>query len=238
MSIDRTTAYILSAGRGRRLGGTCKGRLEINGESLVERQLHVMALAGITHCTVLVSHESSLIKGLVQKATDALRTSGSMMTTECVDVLVPPENDSDGSGIRMSVVAALGHAKAMMWSDQHIASTLISLVDLPILAKEDISGLRLFAATYGASAVVPQSESSQPGHPIWLSRRFVLALPIESELFSLRDHLRNKVGDTTDPVIPMPMRSAGPFVDLDTADDAAWVADTFGLTIQIPRPSL
>lgn len=50
-------AYILSAGRGQRLGGVCKGRVIFDGLPLVVRQIGVMVQAGLSQISVVIGYE-------------------------------------------------------------------------------------------------------------------------------------------------------------------------------------
>lgn len=228
-------ACILSAGEGRRLGGVCKGRLEVQQTPLVIRQLGVMHDSGIAHCVVMTGFQSGAIRSLVRSVASANESGGDGMVIECEDV--PPATSARvaaATDIQHSVRAALRYARRILAVRPEISGVLISLVDLPLLSSDDVGSVLKHAAHFNVSVVVPVSASGQSGHPVWLSRSFVNAMNLDVPAFSLRDELRLHRMAYASTVINMPTQSLGPFIDVDTPQDILQVQADYGLTIAMP----
>ena len=66
------TGLLLTAGRGSRLGGCCKGLLQIDGQPLVVRQLRTMADAGIRRAVVVIGAQADAISQALSRHAAAL----------------------------------------------------------------------------------------------------------------------------------------------------------------------
>ena len=66
------TGLLLTAGRGSRLGGCCKGLLQIDGQPLVVRQLRTMADAGIQRAVVVIGAQADAVSVALSRHSAAL----------------------------------------------------------------------------------------------------------------------------------------------------------------------
>ena len=227
-------AYILSAGRGRRLGGICKGRLLFNGQPLVVRQARAMLGAGVARVNIVVGHEAASVREAFGGVmADDLRDTG----LEQVAFLEVSEGEGDATAdpdIQISVRCGLLNAKAWLAMHPDALGILISLVDLPLLTEDDILHLIDVAQKQDASVVIPESPDRQPGHPIWLSQRAVMALSAEENGFSLREILHHNSSSDGIGVHHMHSNRCGYFYDLDTFDDIEKFHREFGAAVSFP----
>jgi len=227
-------AYILSAGRGRRLGGVCKGRLLFNGQPLAVRQARAMLGAGVAQVNIVLGHEAASVREAFCGAlADDLRDTG----LEQVAFLEVSEGEGaapEDPDIQLSVRCGLRNAKTWLAMHPDALGILISLVDLPLLTEDDILHLIEVAKTQDASVVIPESSDRQPGHPIWLSQRAVMALPAEENGFSLREILRHNSSSDGIGVHRMHSNRCGYFYDLDTFDDIERFQKEFGVAVSFP----
>lgn len=232
---SRTLAYILSAGRGQRLGGICKGRLLVNGEPLLVRQLDRLQASGISQAVVITGYQPDEIRSILTLHRKRWEQQGSTMSAECIDVPAAGVNAEASADIQGSVRAALVHAQGLLASDAQVGGLLICLVDLPLLGEQDIAALLAFADQPQIDVVIPVSAARVQGHPIWLSRNFVLTLPTADPHFSLRRALQELRAGRSQSVLEMPAASPGYFTDIDTQEDIELLRLTHGLEIVVPQ---
>lgn len=216
---DNTLAYVLSAGRGRRLGGICKGRVIFDGLPLVVRQIDTMIGAGIRQVRVVVDHQAQSIQKIID---DYKSRNDWPLVDEGLSFLNVGRSDlikGCDPDIQVSVLAVLHDAKSELAKNQTLSGVLISLVDLPLLDSSDVSQLIQFAKTKSVSAAIPITSADQPGHPIWLSRELLIGLDLGRPDFSLRAIFREQTTPSQLRVEYMLTGRPGFFRDLDTPED-------------------
>lgn len=211
---------LLCAGRGSRLGGICKGRILVDGEPLVVRQLRVMREAGIARTVVVMGFEADKIAEILRQSTKALAG------IEVVPARLPQADISDD--IQVSVACGL---RAVSRSPHPDLGLFMTLVDLPLLQASDYHAVFLHAQACGADIAMPQNGAGVPGHPLFIRPEALAAMPLESPDFRLRDAIRSGALQ----VRPMPTEAMAHFTDLDTAQDAQELMLRHGLKIVIPQ---
>lgn len=221
-----TVAYILTAGAGLRLGGICKGRIQIDGVPLIARQLSIMMSAGIDHTVVVTGYQSSLISAIVEDHIPDLQRLHKSISVECLQ--------TSGSDIKLSVASAIQHSQSLFIQRPDLTGAMISLVDLPLMTVRDIERALATALQSRVDAVIPTSESGQPGHPIWLSRKFLLDIDLLTEKFSLKNALLRGENGSALKIKRLVTDIPGYFRDLDTIEDAVRYATDYGLFIFVP----
>lgn len=237
MLSSAVTAYILSAGRGRRLGGVCKGRVVFNGVPLAVRQFKTMLDAGVARVNIVVGHEATLIRNAVSAAVPSNAPDTAMRKVALLEIGGDEASATEDPDIQVSVRCGLRDAKAWLTSHPDASGVLISLVDLPLLTAEDVLHLIEFGQTHAASVVIPVSPDQQFGHPIWLSRNVVMTLPVDRSDFSLREILRVNTSLGKIHIHRMKSNRLGYFKDLDTPDDIAQFESDFNATIDFSMMS-
>lgn len=210
-------AVLLCAGRGSRLGGICKGRILVDGEPLVVRQLRVMRQAGLKRAVVVMGFEADKIAEILQGAAQDLTG------IEVVPVRLPQAEITDG--IQVSVAFGLRAVS----SSPHLG-LFMTLVDLPLLQASHYHAVFSHAQASGADIAMPQNNAGVPGHPLFIRAEALAAMPLESPAFRLRDAI---FGGALQ-VRPMATEDPAHFTDLDTAQDAQALMARDGLKIVIP----
>ncbi|MBU3724243.1 MAG: hypothetical protein FGM18_01870 [Burkholderiaceae bacterium] len=214
--LPAASGVLLCAGRGRRLGGICKGRILIDGEPLVVRQLRVMQQSGLQRAVVVMGFQAQQIAEILAQAKDEFSAM------EVVPLRLADDQISDD--IQVSVAHGLRAAEA---ADAHLFMTL---VDLPLLTAGHYQALRLHAQAGGADIAMPQNGAGVPGHPIFIGATALAAMPLALPGFRLREWISKDFFR----VRPMITEDAAHFSDLDTAQDVAALAHEYGLKIVIP----
>lgn len=208
---------LLCAGRGSRLGGICKGRILVDGEPLVVRQLRVMRQAGLKRAVVVMGFEAEQIAEMLRQSAKALAG------IEVVPARLSQAEISDD--IQVSVAFGL---RAVSRSP-HLG-LFMTLVDLPLLRASHYHAVFSHAQSCGADIAMPQNNAGVPGHPLFIGAGALAAMPIESPVFRLREAIRGGALQ----VRPMATEDPAHFTDLDTAQDAQALMDQHGLKIVIP----
>jgi molybdenum cofactor cytidylyltransferase len=230
---SQTVVYIMSAGQGRRLGGLCKGRILVDGLALAARQIDLMQASGIRRVVIVVGHESDKIRAIVRQRAEHWRTLGSEIAVECIDAPSADSPTSPAPDLQESIAFALSHAQQLLNTEPQVSGILISLVDLPLLSREDICAVLGACDSAWVGARLPTSMQGQPGHPIWLSRNWVMQLCPASPGFSLRDLLQGPTAQASLLVERIKTASLGHFTDIDTPACIATLQAHHGLTISV-----
>ncbi len=216
----RADGVLLCAGRGSRLGGICKGRILVDGEPLVVRQLRVMRQAGLKRAVVVIGFEADKIAEILQGAAQDLAG------IEVVPVRLSEADISDD--IQVSVAVGL---RAVSRSPHLDLGLFMTLVDLPLLEPGHYHAVFLHAQACGADIAMPQNGAGVPGHPLFIRPEALAAMPLESPDFRLREWICKD----SFRVHPMKTEAAAHFTDLDTAQDAQALMAHYGLKIVIPQ---
>lgn len=242
----RIFAVVLTAGAGRRLGGLCKGLLQLQGKTLLARQVVALAQVPVQGCVAVLGYQSQRMRDEITRIR-VLELEGfgsEAFRLESTEVQTPAIGRSDQDNIQVSVRQGLLVISEML--SENDLGILITLVDCPLINSDSIRHVLQIAAKDSADIVIPEmvqrsDSQSAPvtGHPIFLSRRVVAGLDLADPEFSLRSFLRG--GDVVESSVApefrvIRMRTQDPafFTDIDTTDDIDRLERDFGLRVEIP----
>ncbi len=232
------TGLLLTAGRGSRLGGCCKGLLQIDGQPLAVRQLQTMADAGIRRAVVVIGAQADAVSGALSRYSVALSSIEITLVTIASDQLTDDPQPSVASGL----LAALALLKSLSSSESPatvgtalsggIAPIFISLVDLPLITARHYETLWAQAHDANADIVVPKNHAGAPGHPSVLAAQAVSPSVMGRPGFRMREFaasggLKRREFLTEDPAY---------FTDLDTPQDLQDMARIYGVFLGSPDP--
>lgn len=146
------TATILAAGMGQRLGGRAKATLQINGISLLERQISALQSVGIASISVVVGPYRDQLMPLISKC-GAVAVTHHHASASLVD------------SQRLALDAQL--SAPVLQADKDL---LLVLADLPLLQARDIMPLASAWHQRASSvhALLPVVNEVR-GHPLFLS---------------------------------------------------------------------
>ena len=216
------TGLLLTAGRGSRLGGCCKGLLQIDGQPLVVRQLQTMADAGIRRAVVVIGAQADAISQALS------RHAAALSELEITQVRIASDQLTDDP--QFSVVSGL---KVALTLPQSIpAPVFVSLVDLPLLTARHYETLWAQAHDQDADIVLPRNSAGTPGHPIVLAASVIPPSVLGQPGFRLREFVgagsaKRHEFLTEDPAY---------FSDLDTPQDLQNMAAIYGVFLGFPDP--
>jgi CTP:molybdopterin cytidylyltransferase MocA len=216
------TGLLLTAGRGSRLGGCCKGLLQIDGQPLVVRQLRTMADAGIRRAVVVIGAQADAIAQALS------RHAAALSELEITQVRIAFEQLTDDP--QFSVVSGL---KAALTLPQSIpAPVFVSLVDLPLLTARHYETLWAQAHDQDADIVLPRNSAGTPGHPIVLAASVITPSVLGQPGFRLREF----VGAGNAKRYEFLTEDPAYFSDLDTPQDLQNMAAVYGVFLGFPDP--
>lgn len=230
---SQTVAYIMSAGQGLRLGGLCKGRVLVDGQPLVARQIDLMQASGLGHVMVVTGHESEKIREIVNQRAAYWSRLGSKLVAQCIDAPTAIGSASEAPDLQQSLGLALCHAQALFQANAQLSGLLISLVDLPLLSCDEIRLVLGECKSKSTLARIPTSSQGQPGHPIWLSRDYVTTMGAATPGFSLRELLHGPTAQTSPLIERIETDALGHFTDLDTPACVAMLQARYGMEISV-----
>lgn len=193
-------AVLLAAGAGRRMGGRPKCLLRRGGETLLARQLRLLAAAGVARAAVVLGHHAAPVEAALRQL-DAGALALSWVTN-------PAPDAGPGGSLRLGLGELPGDC----------AAYLVLLADQPLLEAEDIAAVLAAWRTRapGAQLLVPR-HAGAPGHPIALDaalRREVLAGQGGEGLSAWRRAHADRVA-------VLELAHARCSTDVDTPEDAA-----------------
>lgn len=205
-------AVVLSAGRGERLGGICKGLLRLDDQPLVARQALAALTAGATHVWVVTGFMATEI-------TQALAGIDHVSTCQASGTVSVQESARQGL---QAAHAAYPHL-----------NVALSLVDLPLITANHVRQINDQLNQHAQDevcAVIPRHPSGQPGHPIMLRGSWLDQLPLDQAGFHLRTAFEQPDArvffyETSDPAH---------FTDIDTPQDLIVLAAEHGLRLHRP----
>lgn len=186
-------AVILAAGSGTRLGGRPKCLLELNGRSLIRRQISALQSLGLSDIVVVLGHHHKVIG-------DELRQLN-------VDwVKQPASEHSQSSSIRLGIARL----------PRLLTGYLVCPSDLPLLAREDYAAvIQAFRSRSPEHAFVGPEVDGTPGHPVIFDDR--LLGPLESGSTGLGSgQWRNEAGSG---MLRWQTSNINFTFDIDTEDD-------------------
>jgi CTP:molybdopterin cytidylyltransferase MocA len=216
------TGLLLTAGRGSRLGGCCKGLLQIDGQPLVVRQLRTMADAGIQRAVVVIGAQADAVSVALS------RHSAALSDIEVTRVMIDSDQLTDDP--QPSVASGL---KAAFTLPQSLAGpVMISLVDLPLLTARHYETLWAQAHDRNADIVFPRNSAGTPGHPIVLAASAIPPSVLSQPGFRLREF----VGAGSVKRYEFLTEDPAYFSDLDTPQDLQSMAAVYGVFLGFPGP--
>ncbi len=216
------TGLLLTAGRGSRLGGCCKGLLQIDGQPLVVRQLRTMADAGIRRAVVVIGAQADAISQALS------RHAAALSDIEITQVRIAFEQLTDDP--QFSVVSGL---KAALTLPQSIpAPVFVSLVDLPLLTARHYETLWAQAHDQDADIVLPRNSAGTPGHPIVLAASVITPSVLGQPGFRLLVCGGAGSSKRYELLTEDPAYSSG----LDTPQDLQNMAAIYGVFLGFPDP--
>ena len=216
------TGLLLTAGRGNRLGGCCKGLLQVDGQPLVVRQLRTMADAGIQRAVVVIGAQADAVSEALS------RHAAALSDMEIIRVRIASDQLTDDP--QFSVASGL---KAAFTLPQSLAApVLISLVDLPLLTARHYETLWSQAHDQDADIVLPRNSAGMPGHPIVLAASAIPPSAFSQPGFRLREF----VGAGSAKRYEFLTEDPAYFSDLDTPQDLQNMAAVYGVFLGFPDP--
>ena len=216
------TGLLLTAGRGSRLGGCCKGLLQIDGQPLVVRQLRTMADAGIQRAVVVIGAQADAVSVALS------RHSAALSDIEVTRVMIDSDQLTDDP--QPSVASGLKAAFTLPQSSA--GPVMISLVDLPLLTARHYETLWAQAHDRNADIVFPRNSAGTPGHPIVLAASAIPPSVLSQPGFRLREF----VGAGSAKRYEFLTEDPAYFSDLDTPQDLQSMAAVYGVFLGFPGP--
>ena len=143
----RTSAVLLAAGSGSRMGHKPKSLLELNGEPLIRRSARQLLDAGVTQLVVVLGHYAADIEAPL----DGLPVH---------KVYNPDPDQGLVSSQRLGLQAL----------SDNTDTVIMSLADQPLVTTQDIQTLLLAFASSTKDMLFP-FVNGQPGNPVLLSAR-------------------------------------------------------------------
>ncbi|NBW01564.1 MAG: hypothetical protein EBR85_07655 [Betaproteobacteria bacterium] len=229
---------LLTAGRGSRLGGRCKGLLHIDGLPLAVRQLQTMADAGIRRAVVVIGAQADALSDALSRHASVLMDIEITLVKISPDQLTDDPQFSVASGLRAALTLAQclpgadsqNNTDALTVGDR--TPVFVSLVDLPLLTARHYETLWAQAHYQNADIALPRNSAGVPGHPIVLAAQIIPPSALGQPGFRLREFvacgsLRRQEFFTEDPAY---------FADLDTPQDLQNMARVYGVFLGFPDP--
>jgi molybdenum cofactor cytidylyltransferase len=140
-------AVLLAAGAGSRMGGRPKALLELNGVSLVLRQLIALSGGGVDELVVVLGHHAESILPVVAQFPVTV-------------VHNPNPDDGQVSSQRLGLQSL----------NPKLDAVLVALADQPLINEQDIGSLiGAFKRRAEGTAVVVPRVHGQPGNPVIFS---------------------------------------------------------------------
>ena len=148
-SPHRVGAVILAAGSAARMGHRPKCLLELEGVSLIQRQLTALSAAGLEQVVVVLGHYADQIEKMVKEFTVTV-------------VRNPNPDDGQISSFRLGLQSL----------SFKLDSVLIALADQPLINAQDIKDLiAAYKNRPDGTQVVQPTVEGQPGNPVMLSAK-------------------------------------------------------------------
>ena len=213
---------LLTAGRGSRMGGICKGRILSDGLPLVVQQLMTMAAAGLHRVVVVMGAQAELIASILDRYAGMLSSIQLKTVVLSEGQITDDPQRSVAEGLRATADwTALGGAPSHVF---------ITLVDLPLLRPEHYQALWDYAHDAKADITVPRNGAGTPGHPILLKGSILAGAAIQDPDFRLRELIAAMDIRRSD----MLTEQSAYFRDSDTAEDLAAISANGGPRLELP----
>jgi molybdenum cofactor cytidylyltransferase len=144
----RVGAVLLAAGSASRMGGKPKCLLQWNGQSLIQRQITALRLAGVNRVVVVLGHYADAIAPVLQN-----------MPVQCVHN--PHPEQGQASSLRIGLAALVQDGAKVC------EATLVGLADQPLIGADEITALLAAHQTRPAGCEFTQPwVDGLPGNPV------------------------------------------------------------------------
>ena len=145
----RVGGLVLAAGAGSRMGNRPKCLLQLNGMSLLERQLQAMSLAGVRPVGVVLGHHA-----------ERILQEGVLTRWAAQQVRNPRPDDGHVSSLRIGLKALPAELDAV----------LVALADQPLIDAQAVQALlAAFAQRPAGTQMLQPSVQGLPGNPVVFS---------------------------------------------------------------------
>jgi molybdenum cofactor cytidylyltransferase len=145
----RIGGLVLAAGAGSRMGHRPKCLLQLDGMSLLERQLQALSMAGVTPIGVVLGHHAARIL-----------QEGAWVRWAAQPVLNPQPDDGHVSSLRAGLRALPPGLEAV----------IVALADQPLINAQAVQDLlHAFAQRPAGTAMLQPSVQGLPGNPVVFS---------------------------------------------------------------------
>jgi len=199
----KSSAVLLAAGEGSRMGSIAKSLLQYNGKTFLENQLTTLMQAGIQSIHVVTGYHHAEIEHELNK----LIESGKFPDPKSIRIL---RNPAPERGQQSSVHLAL---EAI---DRDCDQILIALADQPLInAKDMIELIDAFANRDIGKEILYPIVDGQRGHPVLLSGPALTLYLAQAGKMSCRQF----IDSTPERVIQWPTNNRHYIIDVDTPED-------------------
>ena len=206
----RMGCIVLAAGAGQRMGHRPKCLLQLNGVSLLERQLQALSEVGGAPLVVVLGHHAARIQQEEALTRWAVRTS----------VNVHPD-DGHVSSLRTGL-------QALPWP---LDAVLVALADQPLINSQDINDLiGAYKKRPAGAQVVQPSVDGQPGNPVMFSQS------VREQILAGEARVGCKQWQSANPQAVHPWASSNQRyrTDVDTPEDIEALATRTGHRLRWP----
>ncbi len=202
----RTSAVLLAAGSGSRMGLKPKSLLELNGEPLIRRSARQLLDAGVTQLVVVLGHYAADIEAPL----DGLPVH---------KVYNPDPDQGLVSSQRLGLQAL----------SDNTDTVIMSLADQPLVTTQDIQTL-LHAFAPSTQDMLFPFVNGQPGNPVLLSARARLEILAGESQFGCKEWRQSHAAQT----LKLPTENLHFVTDLDRPEDIADFEKKHGMKLQWP----
>jgi molybdenum cofactor cytidylyltransferase len=160
----RVAAVLLAAGAGSRLGHVPKSLLELDGVSLIRRQLAALAVVNIAPIVVVLGHHAE-------------RIAPQLRGLSVISVHNPDPDAGPVSSLRVGLAALDGSCEAVV----------VALADQPLIGVPELEALlAAYRSRPSGTALVQPSVDGEPGNPVVFSAAVRTAILAEGPAFGGR----------------------------------------------------
>jgi molybdenum cofactor cytidylyltransferase len=222
----RIVAVVLAAGTASRMGGRPKCLLKRAGQTLLNRLLSALEVAGIDETVLVLGHKADIIQASLGTRTHAPLRGQHLPTMQIHQVLNPQPANGQNSSLH------LGLAKAQSLQAQWL---MVALADQPLLEAADLKDLiaAVKASPAGTHMLQPWVDN-QPGNPAMLSQKVMSDLLAHSQ----KDLPGGKEWRQHHPQQVQQWATPNPHykVDMDTLEDIQTLRTKYGVELTWDTP--
>ena len=232
----RIVAVVLAAGTASRMGGRPKCLLKRDGQTLLNRLLTALEIAGIDETVVVLGHKAEIIQTSLGTRAPATLKGQHLPAMKVHEVLNPQPSDGQNSSLHLGLVKA--QSLQAQW-------LMVSLADQPLLDATDLQALiaAVKASPAGTEMLQPWVEN-QPGNPVMLSQKVMSELLAQSKgastsaSFSAKDLPGGKEWRQQNPQHAHQWATPNPHykVDMDTPEDIEVLKTKYGVELKWDTP--